>query len=130
MSASRRAKTTDAITDVATGKVDPLFKLLDLTEVAELLCTSQRHIRRLVAERRIPFVKVGRFVRFAPADISVWISEHRIAANRTRGSEPTANFHPVDHFDPVGFIALSASGRSSRARRRAEGNIEGGHGGT
>jgi hypothetical protein len=27
-------------------------------------------VRRLVAERRIPYVKVGRFVRFDPADVS------------------------------------------------------------
>jgi hypothetical protein len=31
--------------------------LMDLAAVAERLGVNQRHVRRLVAERRIPFVK-------------------------------------------------------------------------
>ncbi len=38
-------------------------KLLSLEEAAELLGTGVRFLRRLVAERRIEFVKVGRHVR-------------------------------------------------------------------
>jgi excisionase family DNA binding protein len=37
--------------------------LLTAAEAAELLKTSERFPRRLIAERRIRFVKVGRFVR-------------------------------------------------------------------
>lgn len=39
-------------------------RLLTIAEVAEWLGTSERFPRRLVAERRIRFVKVGRHVRF------------------------------------------------------------------
>jgi len=52
--------------------------LLDAVEVAEALRTTPRHVRRLVEERRIPFVKVGRFVRFDPAEIGTWLAGHRV----------------------------------------------------
>jgi excisionase family DNA binding protein len=42
------------------------------------MATSVRHIQRLVDERRIPYLKVGRFVRFDPVDLSVWLDEHRV----------------------------------------------------
>ena len=44
--------------------------LLTVEAVAKRLSTSPRFIRRLIAERRIEFVKVGRHVR---------ISEHALA---------------------------------------------------
>jgi len=40
-----------------------LERLLTVAEVAELLGTSERFPRRLVAERRIRFVRIGRHVR-------------------------------------------------------------------
>jgi excisionase family DNA binding protein len=59
--------------------------LLDTDEVAEALRVTPRHVRRLVAERRIPFVKVGRFVRFDPARLDVWLEQQRVDEVR-RGS--------------------------------------------
>lgn len=38
-------------------------RLLTVAEAAELLGTSERFPRRLIAERRIEFVKLGRHVR-------------------------------------------------------------------
>jgi excisionase family DNA binding protein len=38
-------------------------RLLTVTEVAELLGTTERFPRRLIAERRIRFVRIGRHVR-------------------------------------------------------------------
>lgn len=55
-----------------------LPELLRIDEVAKTLCTTERHLRRLVAERRIPFVKVGHFVRFDPADVLRWLTDHRV----------------------------------------------------
>lgn len=52
--------------------------LLAVPEVADLLGTSERHIRRLVHERRIPFHKVGGLVRFDQADIDAWLAAHRV----------------------------------------------------
>ena len=43
-------------------------KLLTVEQAAERLGTSVRFVRRLIAERRIAYVKVGRHVRIAEAD--------------------------------------------------------------
>jgi excisionase family DNA binding protein len=58
--------------------VDELATLLDIGALAERLCVTERHVRRLVAERRIPYVKVGRFVRFDPVDVADWITAARV----------------------------------------------------
>lgn len=55
-------------------------RLMDIEGVAEELSTSVRHIRRLVHERRIPVVRVGRLIRFDPVDIAAWLDEHRSSA--------------------------------------------------
>lgn len=51
--------------------------LMNIDQVAERLGTSVRHIRRLVHERRIPHVKVGRLVRFDPHEIELWLDGYR-----------------------------------------------------
>jgi excisionase family DNA binding protein len=43
--------------------------LMDLPTVAEQLGVNERHIRRPVHERRIPFVKWGHLLRFDPDEI-------------------------------------------------------------
>ena len=51
--------------------------LMDLPAVAERLGVGERHIRRLVYERRIPFIKWGHLLRFDPDEIDAWIDEAR-----------------------------------------------------
>ncbi len=51
--------------------------LLTIAEVAEYLGVTERHIRRLVHERRIPYVKWGHLVRFDPDEIAAWIDRAR-----------------------------------------------------
>jgi excisionase family DNA binding protein len=41
----------------------PVERLLTVGQVAELLSTTERFSRRLIAERRIRFVRVGRYAR-------------------------------------------------------------------
>jgi excisionase family DNA binding protein len=53
--------------------------LLDLEGIAEHLGVTPRHVRRLVAERRIPFVKWGHLLRFDPVEIASWLDAHRIS---------------------------------------------------
>jgi excisionase family DNA binding protein len=60
--------------------------LLDVEGVADVLGVSVRHIRRLVAERRIPYVKWGRYLRFDPAELDRWIDGARVAAGAPEGS--------------------------------------------
>lgn len=53
-------------------------RLLTVTEAAERLGTSTRFVRRLIAERRIAFNKVGRHVRLSPDDLEAFIRAGRI----------------------------------------------------
>lgn len=54
--------------------------LLRLPEVATLLGVNERHVRRLVFERRIPYIKWGRLIRFDPTDLRAWIDGARCAS--------------------------------------------------
>ena len=51
--------------------------LLDVTQLAEHLGVDVRHIRRLVHERRVPYIKWGHLVRFDPAEINEWLERCR-----------------------------------------------------
>ena len=53
-------------------------KLLTVEEAADRLGTSVRFVRRLIAERRIAYVKVGRHVRLDPADVEAFIAASRV----------------------------------------------------
>jgi excisionase family DNA binding protein len=55
--------------------------LLNVEQAAERLGTSTRFIRRLIAERRIPFTKLGKHVRIDPADLDAFIAAGRVEAN-------------------------------------------------
>jgi excisionase family DNA binding protein len=57
--------------------------LLAIVGVAARLAVTERFVRRLVFERRIPFLKIGHFVRFDPAEIERWIIEAHVP-ERTR----------------------------------------------
>ena len=57
-------------------------QLLSPQEVANRLGTSLRFVRRLVLERRIPFIKVGRHVRIAASDLDAFIAAGRVEARR------------------------------------------------
>ena len=83
-------------------------KLLDIAAVAEPLCVTERHVRRLVSERRIPYVKVGRFVRFDPADVADWISAARIPA---RGLSYPMSMIDVDRISRIARAPGSGSRR-------------------
>ena len=59
-----------------------LPSLLTIDQLARHLGTSHRHIRRLIADRRIPYVKVGRLIRFDPTEIADWIDGVRMPERR------------------------------------------------
>ena len=56
----------------------PLPNLVDIDTLAAHLGVSVRHVRRLVAERRIPFVKWGHLLRFDPIAIATWLDDQRV----------------------------------------------------
>jgi excisionase family DNA binding protein len=57
----------------------PLPLLLSVEGVAEHLGVSVRHVRRLVAERRIPYLKWGHLLRFDPDEVGDWLEAQRVA---------------------------------------------------
>jgi len=59
------------------ANIEILPQLLTIDQLAELLGVSIRHVRRLIAERRVPYLKVGWFIRFDPAEIAVWLDGAR-----------------------------------------------------
>ncbi len=71
--ASKRGRTTPIERPVARGSADG--GLVDIEWVAMRLGVTVRHVRRLVAERRIPRVKWGHLLRFDPAEIDAWVDE-------------------------------------------------------
>ncbi|QFY05908.1 helix-turn-helix domain-containing protein [Nonomuraea phyllanthi] len=50
-----------------------LDQLFTVPEAAELLSTSVRFVRRLIAERRIEFVKVGRHIRIRESALIAFV---------------------------------------------------------
>lgn len=52
--------------------------LLTVEEVAEMLSVSPAYVRRLVFEKRIPYVKIGRHVRIDERDLVEFIDRGRV----------------------------------------------------
>jgi excisionase family DNA binding protein len=52
--------------------------LLTVDQAAERLATKPRFIRRLIAERRIPYVKLGSHVRIDASDVDAFIIAGRV----------------------------------------------------
>src|SRR4051794_20710062 len=50
-----------------------LPRLVGIEELAAHLGVSVRHVRRLVSERRIPFHKWGRLLRFDISEVVEWL---------------------------------------------------------
>ena len=53
----------------------PSPQLIDIPTLAERLSVNVRHVRRLVAERRIPYVKWGHLIRFDVSEIERWLRD-------------------------------------------------------
>ena len=57
--------------------------LLDIMQAAAYLGSSERYLRRLIQERRIPFVKLGGTkIRFLLSDLDRWVESQRVEAKR------------------------------------------------
>jgi excisionase family DNA binding protein len=52
--------------------------LVGIEAIAAHLGVSVRHVRRLVSERRIPFVKWAQRLHFDVAAVDAWVDQHRI----------------------------------------------------
>ncbi len=79
-------RVTVAVVDrVERGKPGLNSDLLTPGEAGEYLKTGERFVRRLIAERRIGYVKVGKFVRLERGELDRFIAAGRVSA---RDSQP------------------------------------------
>ena len=60
--------------------------LLSVEQAAERLGTSERFVRRLIAERRITYMKIGRHVRIAESDLINYVTAGRVEAGGQLGA--------------------------------------------
>lgn len=52
------------------------LRTLSFDEALESTGFAERTLRYLVSSRQIPYIKVGRHVRFRPADLQAWLAEN------------------------------------------------------
>ena len=65
---------------------------VNVDELAGWLGIEVVFVRRLIAERRIPFVKIGRLVRFDPEEITAWIDGRRVPAEEQRSQRMNSRY--------------------------------------
>jgi excisionase family DNA binding protein len=53
-------------------------ELLTPSQAGDYLCTGERFVRRLIAERRIDYVKLGRHVRVQRSALDAFIRSGRV----------------------------------------------------
>ena len=51
---------------------------LGIPELAQMLSVSEDFIRDQVHQRRIPYYKVGKLIRFDPHEVTQWLSSLRV----------------------------------------------------
>nr|WP_167504468.1 helix-turn-helix domain-containing protein [Streptomyces malaysiensis] len=61
-------------------EVNTSDRLLTVEETAERLGTGVRFVRRLIAERRIRYVKMGKPVRIPESVLAEYIEAHTVAS--------------------------------------------------
>jgi excisionase family DNA binding protein len=72
------------------GKREMSERLLTVAEAAEMLRTSERFPRRLIAERRIRFTRIGRHVRIPESALREFIDAGLVQPLTTRRRERAA----------------------------------------
>ncbi len=76
---SQRGMNTDTSNtpSVLDSSIAERRRLIDVPALAIELGVTPRFVRRLVAEDRVPFLKIGKFVRFDPREIELWVDARR-----------------------------------------------------
>ena len=60
------------------------MKLMDINQLAEMLNVKKKTIYDWVHKDLIPYVKLGRLLRFDPNDIEQWIKKRRVKGRNPR----------------------------------------------
>ena len=98
---------------VVPGEVHPL---LDIAGAAAHLGVSEAFVRRLVLERRVRYFKVGKFVRFRPADLDAFVE-----AGRREPVQPWVHVRSTQRRTMAGPTVQPRSTGGSRAGERGSG---------
>jgi excisionase family DNA binding protein len=76
-------KTPDGPFEIEAGDgLETVGPLLAISDVAERLNVTPRFVRRLIAERRIRYFKIGRHVRLAEPDVADWVRRRSVEPSR------------------------------------------------
>jgi excisionase family DNA binding protein len=59
------------------ANIDNIPQLITIDQLADRLGVTERYVRRLVAEKRVPYRKLGKLVRFAEHEIAAWLDTTR-----------------------------------------------------
>ena len=59
-------------------ETQPRTSMLDIAGLAKHLGVTERFVRRLVEDNRVPYLKIGKFVRFDPNEIDRWLDTKRV----------------------------------------------------
>lgn len=73
MAEAVRRGTLEAVSHVPGQDAHVEGVLLNVDQVAKRLGTPTRFVRRLIAERRIGFCRIGRYVRVTDSDVTAFI---------------------------------------------------------
>lgn len=90
MAEAARRGTLQAVSEESGEVAHAEGVLLNVDQVAERLGTPTRFVRRLIAERRIGFCRIGRYVRITDSDVAAFIQAARVPPGITA---PRANVH-------------------------------------
>jgi PTS system nitrogen regulatory IIA component len=52
-------------------------ELLNVKEVASVLKCTEQTVRRYILEKKIPYHKIDRMVRFWPSEIREWVNKNK-----------------------------------------------------
>lgn len=99
----------------AREKTPPRERLLTLSEVAAILSTSERFPRRLIEERRIRFVRIGRHVRIPDSALAEFIAAGVVEPIISTSKRRAALWATVKAV--VGASVLSESSNPASGRR-------------
>ena len=79
---SARAKEDTRCRNQSASEKQTRRQPLSVAEAANYMNVTERYVRRLIAERRVPFLKIGRHVRLRPEDLDVYLDGCRVEPMR------------------------------------------------
>jgi len=58
----------------------PGDRLLKFNDVVELLNVTPGHLRKMIFYKRVPVCRIGKSIRFRPAELEKWLAERSTPA--------------------------------------------------